>query len=91
MCNIGGYTSLPVASSKYESYIHIQNVQYAPLRLRRMPFPQITPLLLSAAMEARARQRAARRKEIKELKRKKEDERLVRDGGVAFWSTNTVV
>lgn len=34
-------------------------------------------LPLSEAMEARARQRAERRKEIEELKRKKEEEKLV--------------
>uniref|UniRef100_A0A671W6S0 Coiled-coil domain containing 191 n=1 Tax=Sparus aurata TaxID=8175 RepID=A0A671W6S0_SPAAU len=37
---------------------------------------QACPHPIITAMEARARQRAARRKEIEELKRKKEDERL---------------
>lgn len=41
-------------------------------------------LRLSEAMEARARQRAERRKEIEELKRKKEEEKLV-SWKVIFW------
>lgn len=41
-------------------------------------------LRLSEAMEARARQRAERRKEIEELKRKKEEEKLV-SWKVVFW------
>lgn len=39
---------------------------------------------LSEAMEARAHQRAERRKEIEEVKRKKEEEKLV-SWGVIFW------
>lgn len=34
-------------------------------------------------MEERANQRAERKKEIEELKRKKEEEKMVRDSGVA--------
>lgn len=48
------------------------------------------PLPLSEAMEARARQRAERRKEIEELKRKKEEEKLVRDQGVVLCATTTL-
>lgn len=45
-----------------------------------IPTPQSTHICqvyLSEAMEARAQQRAERRKEIEELKRKKEDKKLV--------------
>uniref|UniRef100_A0A3B4WIW0 Coiled-coil domain containing 191 n=1 Tax=Seriola lalandi dorsalis TaxID=1841481 RepID=A0A3B4WIW0_SERLL len=55
---------------------------------RRIPCAPVTPLLpLCEAMEARARQRTERRKEIEELKRKKEEEKLVRDWEVLFWIT----
>lgn len=46
---------------------------------RGIPCALLTPLPLFEAMEVRARQRAERRKEIEELKRKKEEEKLVRD------------
>lgn len=44
----------------------------------------ILPSSSSEAMEARAHQRAERRKEIEELKRKREEEKLVRNQGVVL-------
>lgn len=58
--------------------LHVHAVSTVSLHHKRMP----TILPLSEAMEARAHQRAERRKQIEDLRRKKEEEKLVRDQSV---------
>lgn len=58
--------------------LHVHAVSTFCLHHKRMP--TLPPL--SEAMEARAHQRAERRKQIEDLRRKKEEEKLVRDQSV---------
>uniref|UniRef100_A0A3Q3KD43 Coiled-coil domain containing 191 n=1 Tax=Monopterus albus TaxID=43700 RepID=A0A3Q3KD43_MONAL len=57
-----------------------KTAQLLQLTMKEGPMPK------SHTMDARARQRAERRREIEEIKRKKEEEKLVRDWKVLSWA-----